>query len=133
MTVIDTPAGINMWVLLSRRRQIQMHLRGLTVKGLAATLKREFPDVGGRYVKDFIVPVEFAISQAGGEVDYKLVNVHICEKLPNGLFQDMGIYPDLDTAGNQAGVKALWFAGRIECILTTEDVRDADGRLLQMG
>lgn len=128
MTIaLDTPEQISMWVLLSRRHQIQLHMKGLTVRGLAASLKRDFPGQG-RNVKDFVVPVEFAISQAGGEVDYKLVNVHAMEVLPNGNFKDMGIWESMDAAGEQAGIKALFFAGRMELVLTTDAVREPNGK-----
>lgn len=128
MTVLDTPAQISMWVLLSRRHQIQLHLKGLKVKGLAAALKREFPGEG-RNVKDFIVPVEFAISQAGGDVDYKLVNVHIMEATGSGVFVDMGIYdsPKAATEAN-AGIAILGMAGRLECVLTMEAPREPNGK-----
>lgn len=131
MTVLDTPQQISMWVLLSRRHQIQLHLKGLTVRGLAASLKRDFPGQG-RNVKDFIVPVEFAISEAGGEVDYKLVNIHIMEALPSGVFVDMGVFNSpKDAAAENAGIAALGMAGRLECVLTTEAVRPPNGKHFQ--
>lgn len=131
MTVLDTPAQISMWVLLSRRHQIQMHLKGLKVKGLVACLKREFPEVQGRYAKDFIVPVEFAISEAGGEIDYKLVNVHIMQRLDNGYFLDRGIFANMDEAGTPEH-RAMFAEGTLEVVLTMDAPREAQpGRLFQ--
>jgi len=125
MTVIDTPEGINMWVLLSRRHQIQLHLKGLAVKGLVACLKREFPEVKGRTAKDFIVPVEHAISQAGGDVDYKLVNVHVMLSR-GGLFFDRGIFESMDAAGTPEN-RELFAKGLLEVVLTMEEPREPNG------
>lgn len=128
MTVIlDTPAQISLWVLLSRRHQIQMHLKGYPIRGLAAALKREFPGQG-RYVKDFIVPVEFAISEKGGEVDYKLVNVHIMEVVSDGVFADRGIFATMDEAGTPEN-RALFAKGAIEAALTVEAPREPNGQM----
>lgn len=127
-TVIDTPEGINLWVLLSRRGQIKMHQKGYAVKGLAACLRRELGD-HGRYVKDYIVPVEFAISEAGGNVDYSLVNVHVMQRLENGYFLDRGVFDSIDAAGTPEN-RRMFAAGTLEVVLTTDPVRDAEpGRL----
>lgn len=121
--VLDTPEQINMWVLLSRRHQIQLHLKGMTVKGLAASLKRTFPDVGSRYVKDYVIPVEFAISERGGQVDYNLVNVHVMLKR-GGMFHDRGVYNDPDAALNTHPEFGPAFAkGQLEVVLTTDEPR----------
>lgn len=129
MTVLDKPEQISMWVLVSRRHQVQMHLKGLTQKGIIAALKRDIGNNGNR-VKDYVVPIEFAISEAGGQVDYKLVNVHICEILGNGLFKDLGVFPDPDHAAENAGIMALHMAGRLEIMLTTDEPREATGQLM---
>ena len=122
---LDTPAQISMWVLLSRRHQIRLHLKGYPQKGLAACLKREFPEVHGRLVKDFVVPVEFAICEAGGEADYNIVNVHVMEKTKGGMyFRDMGIFDSMDAAGTPEN-REKFAAGLLEVVLTTEAVRDA--------
>lgn len=123
--VLDQPEQINMWVLLSRRLQIKMHLDGYPVKGLAASLKRMFPEVGGRYVKDFIVPVEFAISEAGGDIDYSRVNVHIMLKA-GGMFHDRGIFANMDEAGTPEN-RRLFAKGAIECVLTLDEPREPNG------
>lgn len=125
-TVLDTPAQISMWVLLSRRAQIKMHLAGYPIRGLAACLKREFPEAGGRYVKDFIVPVEFAISEAGGKVDYTRVNLHIMVNR-GGMFFDQGIYNSPDEVPHN--LRALFGAGGGEAVLTTEAPRDANQQM----
>lgn len=126
MTIsLDTPEQINMWVLLSRRHQIQLHLKGLKVKGLVACLKREFPEVNGRTAKDFIVPVEFAISEGGGEVDYKLVNVHVMLKR-GGLFFDRGIFASMDEAGTPEN-RELFAKGLIEAVLVLDEPREPNG------
>jgi hypothetical protein len=60
----------------------------------------------------------------GVDVDYNLVNVHLCRKLENGYLLDMGIFPNMDEAGTPAN-RALYAAGELEVMLTQEDVRDA--------
>lgn len=124
--VLTGKAQTSMWVLLSRRHQIKMHLAGFPLSGLAACLKREFGN-HGRYVKDYVVPVEFAISEAGGKVDYNLVNVHIMERQDNGVFYDRGIFASMDEAGTPENI-VLFALGRIEAVLTTEDVREPNGK-----
>lgn len=125
--VLDTPDQISMWVLLSRRHQIRMHLKGHPIKGLAKCLKREFPEVGGRLVKDYVVPVEFAISEAGGDVDYSLVNVHVMLSR-GGMFFDRGIYSDMDAAGTPENREAF-AKGLLEVVLTMEEPREANGEI----
>lgn len=125
MTMLDTPAQISMWVLLSRRHQIALHTKGLTVKGLVACLKREFPEAHGRTAKDFIVPVEFAISQAGGDIDYSKVNVHIMLRA-GGMLHDRGIFANMDEAGTPEN-RRLFAEGKIECVLTLDAPREPSG------
>lgn len=122
---LDQPEQINMWVLLSRRHQIKMHER-FPVKGLLTCLKREFGNHGNR-VANYIVPVEFAISEGGGDVDYSRVNVHIMQIMDNGLFFDRGIYASMDEAGTFEN-RALFAEGKIECVLTLDEPRPENGR-----
>lgn len=128
MTMLDTPAGVNMWVLLSRRHQVQMHLKGYKVKGIMVALKREFGNLGSR-VKDYVVPIETAISMAGGEADYRLVNVHVMKRIDDTLFIDSGIF------SNMAEVEALpelveaYGLGQLEIVFTNEDTRPENGGL----
>src|SRR5689334_4564089 len=78
--VLDTPAQISMWILLSRRHQLQLQLKGYRTAGLVKWCKANIPGAANaRTAKDCVVPVEYAISQAGGEVDYKLVNINCLE------------------------------------------------------
>lgn len=120
--ILDTPEQISMWVMLSRRHQVQLHLKGLKVKGIMAALRRDFGDQGRR-VRDYVVPIEYAISQAGGRVDYRLVNVHIMQKY-GGLFHDRGIYPDPDSALATCPEFAQHFAkGNLEVVLTDAEPR----------
>ena len=123
---LDTPEQISMWVLLSRRGQIKMHLKGYPVKGLATCLKRMYPEVGGRTVKDFVVANEFAISEAGGTPDYSLVNVHVMLSR-GGLFFDRGIFSSMDEAGTVEN-RVLFNEGRLEVVLTMEEPREPNGQ-----
>lgn len=125
--VLDTPKQINMWVLLSRRGQIKMHLKGYTQPGLAKCLKAMYPEVGGRMVKDFVVANEFAIGEGGAEIDYSIVNVHVMMNR-GGLFFDRGIYSDMDEASTPEHAE-LYAKGRLEIVLTLEEPRVANGEV----
>jgi len=123
--VLDKPEQINLWVLLSRRHQIQLHLKGLQVKGLVKWLKANFPEAGIRTARDGIVPVEYAISQAGGEIDYNLVNVHIMLNR-GGLFFDKGVFSDPDVALAEHPEFGKWYSeGSLEVVLVTDEPRNA--------
>lgn len=125
--ILDTPEQISMWVLLSRRHQIKMHLAGYPVKGLAAALRRELGD-HGRYVRDYIVPVEFAISEAGGEIDYSRVNVHVMQCTMPGIFHDRGVFASMDDAGTPEN-RALFAKGALEVVLTLEEPREPNSQV----
>jgi len=124
---LDKPEQINMWVLLSRRHQVQLHLKGLKVKGITTALKREFGD-HGRNVRDYIVPIEFAISQAGGEIDYNLVNVHVMQMTMPGIFHDRGVFASMDDAGTPEN-RALFAKDALEVVLTLEEPREPNGQI----
>src|SRR6478735_9179787 len=125
--VLDTPEQINMWVLLSRRSQVQAHLKGYKVKGIIAALKRDIPGCENiRYVKDAVVPIEFAIANAGGNVDYRLVNVHVLKVESKGVFVDLGIYNDMSEVEANDKFVSLYARGRLEIVLTEDDVRPAN-------
>jgi hypothetical protein len=127
---LDTPEQINMWVLLSRRHQVQLHLKGLKVKNLVKWGKLNFPDANIRTAKDMIVPIEYAISQAGGNVDYRLVNVHVLSRTKNPtVFQDMGIYENMAAVEALPGLVNLYSKGALEIVLTLDAPRDANGEL----
>lgn len=126
--VLDTPEQISMWVLLSRRHQLQLHMKGLKVPGIVKACREQIPGcASARTAKDCVIPVEFAISQAGGEIDYKLVNVHIMEKVRSDVFQDLGIYNSVDEAGESKYLRDLFAVGRLEVVLTLDPVRNPTG------
>lgn len=128
--VLDKPDQITMWVLLSRRAQVKMHLAGFKVKGILGALRRDIPGCENiRRVVDAVVPIEFAISKAGGKVDYRLVNVHVMERTSNNLFQDLGVYSNTDEVHENAYAFALYMANRLELVLTLDDPRPANGEL----
>jgi hypothetical protein len=132
--VLDTPEQINLWVLLSRRAQLKLHLKGYPVKGLVAWFKKNLPvGEGGKPVrtaKDCIIPIEYAISAAGGEVDYSWVNLHIMEIVQKDtVFQDMGIYSSPDDISEGSYLGQMYKAGRAEIVLTTQEPRPANGEL----
>lgn len=131
--ILDTPKEINMWVLLSRRHQVQLHLKGVKVPGIVKWVKE---NLGQGYhhpirtARDCIVPVEYAISQAGGEVDYSLVNVHIMAHTNNPhVFQDYGVYGSPADINPDSQIACLYAAGKIEVVLTLDEPRPPNGEL----
>jgi hypothetical protein len=137
MTIaLTTPEQIGMWVLLSRRHQLKLHLKGYPVKGLVAWFKRNLPEGEGgkpvRTAKDCIVPIEHAISAAGGEVDYSWVNMQVFEKVREDVLQDLGVYNSPDDIGEDSPLAQMYRAGRLEIVLTTQDVRPPNGNLYQL-
>lgn len=128
--VLETPAQIGMWVLLSRRGQLKLQLKGLKTAGLIKWCRENIEGCeSARTARDCIVPLEFVISEAGGPADYSIVNIHVMEKTANGNFRDRGIYPDMASVEANAGNAALYLAGRLEVVLTLDDAREATGDL----
>lgn len=128
---LDTPEQITLWVLLSRRHQIQLHLKGLKTPGLVKWVKANLDTAGVsvRTVRDCIVPVEYAISMAGGDVDYRLVNVQFLERVREDVFQDLGVYDSPEGISLMSYIGQLATTDRLEVILTLEDPRPATGDL----
>ena len=128
-TILDTPSQINMWVLLSRRHQIQMHIKGLKTPGIVKWCRANIEGAeNARTASDCIVPVESAIAMAGGETDFSLVNVHVMTN-KGDYFKDEGIFNDMSEVEANAGFVANYAAGRLEIVYTLEDVRPANGQM----
>ena len=120
---LDTPAQISMWVLLSRRHQVQLHLKGLKVPGIVKACREQIPGAeNARTAKDLIVPIEYAISEAGGEIDFRLVNVHVMLNR-GGMYFDKGVFSDMsEVEANPAFVE--WYGeGMLEIVLTLDEPR----------
>jgi hypothetical protein len=127
---LDTPEQKNMWVLLSRRHQIQLQLKGLKTPGLVKWCKANIPGAEkARTAKDCIVPVEYAISQAGGEVDYGLVNVQVLVKRM-GLLFDAGIFSDIFVVEMVPAFIRDYQEGRLEIVLTLDEPRKATNEIM---
>jgi hypothetical protein len=129
--VLDTPEQINMWILLSRRAQVKLHLKGLTTKGLLKWLKVNIEGCeNARTVKDCVVPLEYTIAMAGGPQDFSLINVHVMERVnDDDVFRDLGIFPDMASVEANAGLVALYFAHRLELVYTLDEPRDATNEI----
>lgn len=125
--VLDTPEEIDMWLMLSRRHQVQMHLKGYKVKGITTALKREFGDQGSR-VKDYVVPIESAIAMAGGEADYNLVNVHVMLNR-GGVFHDRGIFSNMSEVEANATLVQWYMKGLLEIVYTLDEPREPNGQM----
>lgn len=130
MTIVfDTPAQISMWVLLSRRSQIRLHLKGYPVAGLVKWCRANIDGCeNARTVKQCVVPVEYAIASANGPQDFSIVNVHVMLSR-GGMFFDRGIYPDMDAVEDNPGFVKAYEAGKLEIVYTLEDTREANGEV----
>lgn len=133
MTIaLTTPEEIGMWVLLSRRHQVQLHLKGMKVPGIVKWCKANLGTAEGgkpiRTAKDAIVPIEYAISEAGGDVDYRLVNVHVMVN-GGGLFHDCGIFPNMEAVERQSDMVKAYQEGSLEIVLTTQEPRERNGEV----
>lgn len=126
MTIsLNTPEQINHWVLLSRRQQVQLHLKGLKVKGIMAALKRDIPGCENiTRVSQAVLPIEEAISFAGGEADFNLVNVHVCRKHEQGVLSDRGIFATMAEVEADEKFVKMYNAGVLEIMLTDKPVRE---------
>jgi hypothetical protein len=137
--VIDTPAGINAWILMSRVSQCHLHMKGMKVPGLAKWMKNNIPDVTTeRTVKDMYprlldycqsVGVEFSEDGNGihEECNYQvLLTAHTYHPL-FGLYMDQGVY------NKMSDVAAVWSdehaQGRVVIVRTMEDVRGKDSSI----
>jgi hypothetical protein len=126
--VLDTPAQINMWVLLSRRHQIKLHLKGYPHPGLVKWCKANIEGCeSARTVKDCVVPVEYAIAAGNGPQDFSFVNVHVMLNVDD-VFYDQGIYPDMTTVETHAPFVQEYSAGNLELVFTMEDIRPPNGK-----
>ncbi len=131
--VLDTPEQINMWVLLSRRSQLKMHLAGFKVTNIVKACRRDVPGCeDARTALDCVVPVNYAISEGGSEIDYSMVNVHVLVDNEDGTYVDNGIYSDMSGVEADPGFTALYAVGRLELILTLEEPREATNILVAL-
>lgn len=117
--VLDTPEQIGMWVLLSRRHQIQLQIKGIKTPGIVKWVKDNIDTHGlnVRTAKDCVIPIEYAIAQAGGNVDYRLVNVHVLVNRGGMLF-DLGIYSDMSEVEAVPQFVRDYKDGNLEIVLT---------------
>lgn len=133
MTIIlDTPEQISAWVLLSRRSQVQLHLKGLKVKGILSALKRDFGDHGNR-VANYVLPIEEAAAAAGIANDWKLVNLHVMVQAAPNYYTDEGIYnSDVEAMDAIEGLAEMVADGGAVVVLTQEPCRDRIAAAYQM-
>jgi hypothetical protein len=129
--VLDTPEQINVWVLLSRRHQLQLQLNGIKTPGLIKWCRTNIPGCEhARTAKDCVVPVEYALSEADARVDYKLVNLHAMRKASSDseFYVDAGIY-DSPADITDPSFPSNYAAGLVELVLTLEPVRNPNGQV----
>lgn len=66
---LDTPAQITMWVLLSRRYQLHMQLKGYPTAGLVKWVRENVPDSTARTAKVALVDLNDHIGELNGPED----------------------------------------------------------------
>lgn len=127
--MLDTPEQISMWVLLSRRSQLKLQLKGLKTLGLIKWCKANIEGCEkARTAKDCIVPVEYAIATAGGPQDFSIVNVHVMLER-GGVFFDRGIFPDMDAVEANPKFVDAYNSGRLEIVYTLDEPREANNEM----
>ena len=132
---LDTPEQINAWVLLSRIGQCRLHMKGMTVPGLASWMKKNIPDVTTERTVKAMYPrlLDYCDEVGVGTMDDDLCNyqVLLTPSALNGLYFDMGIVNSIsDIEANPTFVEA-YNDGRLVITRTMDDVRDRD-RSIQM-
>jgi hypothetical protein len=127
--ILDTPEQINMWVLLSRRAQLKLQMKGIKTPGIVKWCRKNVPGAEtARTARDCIVPLEYLIAENGGPQDFSIVNVHVMLHR-GGVFLDRGIYSDMsEVEANSAFVEA-YAKGRLEIVYTLDEPRDATGEM----
>jgi hypothetical protein len=134
--VLDTPEQIQMWVLLSRRAQLKLWLKGegtenpgfYQTKGLIKWCRVHIPGCeSARRARDCIVPVENAIVFAGGPQDFSIVNVHVME-VSGDYFLDRGVFPDMSAVEAEPALVELYNLGLLELVYTMDAPREPNGK-----
>lgn len=130
---LDTPEQITMWVLLSRRSQLKLQMKGLKVPGIVKWCKANVPGAErARTARDCIVPLEYMIAERNGPADFSIVNVHVMRIVGNGVFQDLGIFPDTTTVEvEHPEWMTLYHNGGLEVVFTLDEPRESNGQFYQ--
>lgn len=129
---LSGPEQVGAWVLLSRRHQVQLHLKGLTQKGIVGALKRDIGDHGNR-VANYVLPIEEACAAAGIANDWKIVNLHVMVQAAPNYYTDEGIYnSDVEAMDAVEGLAEMVADGGAVVVLTLEAPRDRIAAAYQM-
>lgn len=124
--VLDTPEQINMWVLLSRRSQLKLQMKGISVPGIVKWCRANVPGAEkARTAKACVVPLEYMIAAAGGPQDFSIVNVHVMRKRGD-YFADLGIHPDMVSLEANPAMVEAYNKGQLEIVYTLEEPRPSN-------
>lgn len=123
--VLDTPEQINMWVLLSRRAQLKLQIKGIKTPGIIKWCK---DNIGPECTtaKKALLRVNEVIAENGGPYDNDQHVLVAMSTDDSGLYADAGIHP------NMAAIEAIpefvkaYGEGRLHLMLTNDDVRDSN-------
>ena len=106
-----------------------MQMKGLKTPGLVKWCQQNIPGAEkARTAKQCVVPVEYAISQAGGEVNYKYVNVHVLVRRMGMMF-DRGIFSDIAEVEADDNMVQEYVNGTLEIVLTLDKPRPATNKI----
>jgi hypothetical protein len=123
---LDTPEQINMWVLLSRRSQLKLQMKGLKTPGIIKWCKENIGPECTTAAKA-LLRLNEVISENGGPYD-KDQHVHVLMKSkPNSNYAaDAGIFANMGAVEVIPDFVKAYGEGRLELILTNEPERNAD-------
>jgi hypothetical protein len=132
MTIaLTTPAQINMWVLLSRRSQLKLQMKGLKVPGIVKWCRENVPGAEkARTAKDCVVPLEYLIAENNGPQDFSIVNVHVMENI-DGVFYDLGVFNDMKEVEDDPWMVSLYVGGNLELVFTLDETRPPNNKTYQ--
>lgn len=104
MTImLDTPEQINAWVLLSRRHQLHLHLRGVKVPGIVKWCKANIPAEYGTVTtaKNALAYLNDYIGDIGGIPEDEWCSFKLLIGPERGVYIIAGIFEDMAAVENE--------------------------------
>jgi hypothetical protein len=129
--MLDRPEQIHMWVLLSRRSQLQLHEKGLKTPGLFKWLKDNL-GITTRNARKARQELNDLIGELGGPEDPDTnFNVLIEAAFFPGKYLDDGIYPTMEEVESQYRAAFAGRADQIVIMRTLDEPRDPNGNVME--
>jgi hypothetical protein len=131
MTIaLTTPAEINMWVLLSRRSQLKLQMKGIKTPGIIKWCKENLgPEATTS--KRALLMLNDLISEQGGPNDPEQhVLVALASSPASTYAIDAGIYPNMEAVEAVESFTTAYRDGCLHIIHTSDDVRGPKAGLM---